>query len=105
MHWIDKNGQQSTYYIIHGVFERYLSSSRPSDSAINYLASTPGNRHKKFDYLFQGQVLVVSTVGAIVCHFQRHSIHGGFVPRPFELYLPTDKEGKFLTPQVRCGWN
>ena len=51
-----------------------------------------------------GQVLVDSTVGAIICHFQRHSIHGGIVPRPFELYLPMDETGMFLTPQVRRGW-
>ena len=41
MHWIDKNGQRPTYYIIHGVFECYPSSSHPTDSAINYLASSP----------------------------------------------------------------
>ena len=104
MHWIDKDGQRPTYYIVHGVFERYPSSSRPSDSTINYLASPPGKRNKKYDYLFQGQVLVDSTVGAIICHFQRHSIHGGIVPRPFELYLPMDETGMFLTPQVQRGW-
>eukprot|EP00957_Ditylum_brightwellii_P195385 14886287-Ditylum_brightwellii.AAC.1 len=36
MHWVDKNGQRPTYYIMHGVFERYPSLSHPKDSAINY---------------------------------------------------------------------
>eukprot|EP00957_Ditylum_brightwellii_P092103 7013060-Ditylum_brightwellii.AAC.1 len=40
IHWIDKNGQQPIYYIMHGVFERYPSSSHPKDSAINYLVSS-----------------------------------------------------------------
>eukprot|EP00957_Ditylum_brightwellii_P128723 9820489-Ditylum_brightwellii.AAC.1 len=75
MHWIDKNGQQPTYFIIYGIFERYPSSSHPTDSAINYLAFS-----------------------------QRHSIHGKIVPIPFELYLPMDEEGKFLTLQARGGW-
>ena len=59
---------------------------------------------QKYDHLFQGQVLVGSTIGAIICHFQRHSIHGGIVPRTFELYLPMDEAGNFLTLQARGHW-
>eukprot|EP00957_Ditylum_brightwellii_P014618 1101467-Ditylum_brightwellii.AAC.1 len=53
---------------------------------------------------FMGQVLVDSTVGAIIFHLQRLSIHSRIVPRLFELYLPMDQDGNFLTPQVRRGW-
>eukprot|EP00957_Ditylum_brightwellii_P187548 14282409-Ditylum_brightwellii.AAC.1 len=89
IHWIDKNGQQPTDHIIHGVFECYSSSSHPTGSAINYLASSQAKQHKHYDHLFQGQ---------------GHSIHGRIVPRHFELYLPMDEDGNFLTLQARGHW-
>eukprot|EP00957_Ditylum_brightwellii_P206746 15349799-Ditylum_brightwellii.AAC.1 len=53
MHWIDKNGHQPTYYIVHGVFEQYPSRNHPTKSAINYLSSSKASRHDNFGNLYE----------------------------------------------------